>query len=396
MSRWRDCVASFVADFDLWAGFAGPGWSARRREDSTTDWVSAQFAHAHEMLFGCWVSGGRFWEVHAGDIRGSVCAPSSCEQDVVESVVVPEIDAHFRRRGGPVAPPINLGGTPEAMELTSWEQYKLDFVVAGVDGCGTTSLHRNLDRHPEVNMTTRLFDDLQFWAHRAMLPLRHRVDEFNSMHGKRGTARRSHRRLGMRAANLWCYTHSREILQRIPGLRVVLVLCNPFDRWEKDFLMGFCDRNRTAHARLCRRHVSECLTDPALIEEVSLCPRVADGLAEMRALFPAGRLGLLHQESLRAEPEATYGALARFLGLGPFPAGTRFPRHHSTPGRRTGACDDPALVAFLQERLAPEFDAVDGMMDLALLPPPAGVSLRRTRCDRIAGRLLAARGEDLQ
>ena len=30
----------------------------------------------------------------------------------------------------------------------NWDALQLDFVIAGMDGCGTTSMHRNLDPWP--------------------------------------------------------------------------------------------------------------------------------------------------------------------------------------------------------------------------------------------------------
>ena len=39
--------------------------------------------------------------------------------------------------------------TATATELLHWSDLSLDFVVIGVDGCGSTALHRHLRRHSQ-------------------------------------------------------------------------------------------------------------------------------------------------------------------------------------------------------------------------------------------------------
>eukprot|EP00927_Polykrikos_kofoidii_P077737 TRINITY_DN74655_c0_g1_i1.p1 TRINITY_DN74655_c0_g1~~TRINITY_DN74655_c0_g1_i1.p1 ORF type:complete len:500 (+),score=77.60 TRINITY_DN74655_c0_g1_i1:74-1573(+) len=97
----------------------------------------------------CRAAGGRLWEVQAAEAflvvaSGSLtlCAHQVCGQREVEELVWPE---QLRRSTGR-----QVAGPAVALELAHWRQLHLDFVLAGFEKCGTSSLSHNLARHPQV------------------------------------------------------------------------------------------------------------------------------------------------------------------------------------------------------------------------------------------------------
>lgn len=92
----------------------------------------------------CARRGGRLWEVwsdaHAAGPQ-TLCAHRDCGQREVEEKLW--LVLSWRQQWA-VAP-------GRALELAHWRQLNLDFVLAGFEKCGTSSLSHNLARHPEVD-----------------------------------------------------------------------------------------------------------------------------------------------------------------------------------------------------------------------------------------------------
>ena len=78
----------------------------------------------------------------------TLCVPRSGS---VDSVRGPVAAALLRQvgRGLEAAPSL-------ARELGAWADLKLDVVLVGVDGCGTTTLRRHLGRHSQAPRPLRL------------------------------------------------------------------------------------------------------------------------------------------------------------------------------------------------------------------------------------------------
>ena len=66
--------------------------------------------------------------------------------------------------------------------MAAWSDISLDFAIGGIDTCGTTALRLELQRHPELVLTTKMEGPDYWWtnemAHR-LLPLRRHVEAYN-------------------------------------------------------------------------------------------------------------------------------------------------------------------------------------------------------------------------
>ena len=113
----------------------------------------------HRMLTACWSIGGRVWEVRlvlnatlqvadgTGGLHTAVCAPKSCKShQVLQRIAIKVVTRDFN-----AVPPERLRGV--AQPLSSWKFINVRFAIVGTEGCGTTSLQKNLNRHPEIRFT---------------------------------------------------------------------------------------------------------------------------------------------------------------------------------------------------------------------------------------------------
>ena len=118
-----------------------------------------------------------------GMLRMSVCMPYSCD----EQMLIDRIFPHFFAPSfmGPKAARklsnASFRDVVQVNELQDWTSFNIDFAIVGTDCCGTSSLHQNLEKHPEVTFSTVHQDD--FWiielAHR-LLPFKKTVDRYNT------------------------------------------------------------------------------------------------------------------------------------------------------------------------------------------------------------------------
>lgn len=117
----------------------------RERHEKRLD---ALFKDATSKLLACrnllspdW-SGGRFWYLEIGIMNGTLCAPAICNKMDMETTVAQA----FVKFLGVKTAPRNI----TASEILPWSDLPLDFVVIGLDGCGSTTLHQHLKRHNQV------------------------------------------------------------------------------------------------------------------------------------------------------------------------------------------------------------------------------------------------------
>ena len=184
-------------------------------------WLEVLFGQAQEGMIGCSVHGGRYWEatvdlprllqlmpssnrsvflekvvgitpptlkdsVLAGflppSLRLAMCVPYDCTGKAIVNKIFPEFEAE-KLFGAEVAGLLNDAMSADVVvveELLNWPSLQLDFAIAGLDNCGTTSLHRNLNQHPEIafSSTSEDFFFTSEVVHR-LLPLKSQVLEFN-------------------------------------------------------------------------------------------------------------------------------------------------------------------------------------------------------------------------
>jgi len=313
-------------------------------------------------------------------IRCGLCAPQSCEVDDVRNVVFRRYLAMMLHLDFDLPPP--SADEFQAKELLPWADLQVDFVIAGCGNCGTTSLRKNLLRHRDVAFTSTV-EDQWFWRHDRGLPYRSEVDSFNTawvekaqrLVGPQPTIR------GLADPGLFGDARIRQVLARIPSLKVVVVVCDPVSRFEKFYWRHHLCRSgrpESAAERPCWPTLAG-----GLQAEPEMVARDASGqhLRSLLALL-GPRLWLMHQDSLRFSAKRTYNGLAAFLGVQPFPTNTEFRRHNSQRGHRTELCRNASVHAVLQQSFAEEYRDLEAVLHAAAVDVPVALRLRRTRCDR--------------
>lgn len=403
-------------------------------------WLDFLFGQAHDESLACQVNEGRHWEleldvrklydaVRISDrpsfmiraanafnialptqrselpqhLRLCLCVPATCAaEEVVETVFAAQFAVEFMGD----EPKSMLNGKSfrdvvEISELRDWSAINLDFVIGGVDSCGTASLHLNLEKHSEVAFLT---SDVDYFftnklAHR-VLPLKAQVDEYNALVL---AAREAKERLtgvtplvGACVPALFSTALARIKMALIPNLKLVMILCDPLGRLEKGFMHHYLcfadleDAQRQGLAARASRHGSCYDSSAALLyekegelqsfwEDRQIAPHLPAVLLRFYE-----RIFFLHQEELRRAPADVFSSLAGFLGVKAFPD-IEFPRYNSIGGHRTDLCRNMTLVRALQQNLEADYQMQEKMMQLSNPNRSLMARLRRrlTRCHDI-------------
>ena len=388
-------------------------------------WLDRLYGEAQAQILGCWVHGGRYWELTVNitklfhmttasskprflrhlsrlsgqeddldaeslpDMRLSICAPQECEGDSMPSIFERTYAQKFMgRRASLRIGNSSLSDVLHIEELADWSSLHVDFVVGGVDGCGTSSLHRNLNEHPEIAFSTWAEDFFftEQLAHR-LLPLKSQVDGYNAQ--LKTIADEQSRRFGIRPRligtcnpTIFSYALARRKFASMPNLKMIVILCDPLGRMEKLFMeYHFCGQAgapkgqcfQSAGALLKERHRK--------LRRFWRSRAIAEHMPSMMSLF-SGRILFVHQEQLRNHAQETYLSLANFLGARySFPHETMFLRYNSVGGHRTDLCHNQTLVSLLKRELEPEYLMQETLMRAAEEVVPERLRRRLTRCD---------------
>ncbi len=204
-----------------------------------------------------------------------------------------------------------------------------DFIIAGAQRCGTTSLYNNLVQHPDV--TSALVKEIHFF----------------DVHFRRGPSwYRSHfpsylgaylRRLRGRAtvtgeASPYYLFHphaARRVAATVPNAKIIVMLRNPIDRayshYQHERRRGFepLDFGAAIEAEQARmagelpRMLDNEEYDSFAYRHHSYLARgmYASQLRAWRALVPAERMLVLRSEDFYRDPRLTMREVATFLGL---------------------------------------------------------------------------------
>ncbi len=213
--------------------------------------------------------------------------------------------------------------------LTSNERVMPDFMVIGGQKCGTTSLHRYINQHPNIIPTFKKdssFYDANYFRgfkwYRAHFPLKSKMDEFQS-HGERfitGEVTTS-------------YIHHPATPQRIydtlPNVKFIALLRNPIQRAYSHYqhmvrtgreTLSFKEAIEQEDERLDRVEEKVLNGDDAALKafrnfSYKSRGRYAEQLERWFALFPKEQFLILRSEDLFANPEKVTREVYEFLGI---------------------------------------------------------------------------------
>lgn len=133
-----------------------PGWHSERK-------IREMMQEAMKSLRCCQQHEGTSWEIgldvsnlnvtrddsSKGEVGmfGIFCGPKECDELTIGPVAIGHLisEVHLKVKSPKVS---------EAVELVPWENVtnSLDFIIAGAERCGTSSLHYNLFQHPVTLM----------------------------------------------------------------------------------------------------------------------------------------------------------------------------------------------------------------------------------------------------
>ena len=222
---------------------------------------------------------------------------------------------------------------------------RIDFMIAGVQKGGTTSLDAYLRQHPSVSMAKK--KEVHFFDKRPPTGIRpldyaiyHRQFHWNEQ--ARGA------KLGEATPILTWWTGSMERLWRYnPDIKVIMLLRDPVERAWSHFRMDrrleregetFSNAIRTERER-ARRAL------PLQDRERSQVSRgfYAHQVRNLKRLFPDGQLLFLRSEDLSADAQGELDKVTDFIGVERFEFAQE-PRHNSATDSDSMPAADRALL----------------------------------------------------
>lgn len=280
-------------------------WKTRLQESRQFSSASPNgFDEADAATTGCDARGMASWDIANGEFL--LCAPRACGERAVARLAGLAVRWHSRAAGSIGAPELRNATVPRVARIVPISSLQLDFVVAGFSHSGTTSLHRALNDHPDVDMHSAEAEDggelhELFWYTRLSANT-----VAKTFAGFRANATR-----GVRST--WAVTEDRVIkrLATIPNLKVILVLRDPLSQLDSMLGHGFGFFSPFGQeAGLTLLHSASILAKHAL------------------GYWPASRVLPVPFAQLKTAPGATIERVYQFLGLDPKLAGTSARHRH--------------------------------------------------------------------
>lgn len=222
---------------------------------------------------------------------------------------------------------------------------RIDFMIAGVQKGGTTSLDAYLRQHPGIAMAKK--KEVHFFDKRpptGIVPLDYMIYHRQFHFGRQQEGAK----LGEATPILTWWTGAMERLWAYnPGIKVIMLLRDPVERAWSHFRMdrrleregeGFSEAIRTERER-ARRAL------PKQDRERSQVSRgfYAHQVRNLRRLFPDEQLLFLRSEDLSASAQGELDKATDFLGVARF-AFSAEPRHNSATGSDRMTPEDRAFL----------------------------------------------------
>jgi hypothetical protein len=240
-----------------------------------------------------------------------------------------------------------------------------DFIIIGAQRCGTTSLHRYLERHPRVAPAARkeihYFDDHwregELW-YRTYFP--------SVLHRKfpRGIRRRA---ILTGEASPYYVFHphaAKRVLETVPAVKLILMLRNPVDRawsqyhhevrWGFEKLTTFEDAIDKEPERLAGE-LERMLEDEDHVSfahnHFSYLARglYLDQIRTWRRYFPDERMLIVRSEDFYEDTRRVFREVLGFLELPEWDAGS-YPRHNKASYREMAPATRERLVRWYRPR----------------------------------------------
>jgi hypothetical protein len=187
---------------------------------------------------------------------------------------------------------------------------KIDFLVAGVQKCGTTSLHRVLRNHPSIGMSRpkelHFFnDDQRNWMRPNYRELHRHFESGRQIYGE-----------ATPITLYWTRSHTR-IRAYNPEIRFILLFRDPIERAYSHWCMQFArQRESSPFGEAIRNELRQPRCALSYRDYVARGLYAAQ-LGTLRETFRKARILYLLSEEFRENPAATRAKVAEFLDVDP-------------------------------------------------------------------------------
>eukprot|EP00927_Polykrikos_kofoidii_P051685 TRINITY_DN45476_c0_g1_i1.p1 TRINITY_DN45476_c0_g1~~TRINITY_DN45476_c0_g1_i1.p1 ORF type:complete len:495 (+),score=56.51 TRINITY_DN45476_c0_g1_i1:213-1697(+) len=334
-----------------------------------------------------------------------VCVPVSCTQAAVRALTLPAIRSLGFLSPGPLQTIIDRGALWRADELTGWGSLGLDWVVLGAAGCGTSTLVKSLQAHPELEavFVEHLYYEENAYLlsrehHPLHLPFKSEVDRFTALHTKDASPQ-STRPSRLRGVKYGDYILSDVALARLSemrGVKAIVLLEDPVQLAEVQWLKN----NAWCHALARKRRVKYSFTSVDFhicIKGESCAPfcapnasddfkrrgfklrlyqhHIANRVEKAVAALGAENIFLIDRQSLfsaelgdsSGNGRPLFDAMARFIGVGSFPADVVLPASsntgHGSPGRRPTSKLRAEFIVSRPDAVATYFEGINALKE---------------------------------
>ncbi len=193
------------------------------------------------------------------------------------------------------------------------------FVIAGGQRCGTTSLYRIYDAHPEVYMARPMRPEPKYFLHDPA-PGRDRDWYLETYFSDTGDARA----VGEKSTSyLETSGTARRMNEQFPDLRVVVILRHPVERAVSNYrfsvrsgleTLPFDEAMAAEPKRLNTLEFKKVSTHPFAYVQRG---RYIEYLRDFLDVFAPERLLIVLHDELRERPQELVGQLYRFVGVDP-------------------------------------------------------------------------------
>lgn len=237
---------------------------------------------------------------------------------------------------------------------------RIDFVIAGVQKAGTTTLDALLRLHPEIALPH--WKELHFFDRDARFPAE-RDPDWAEYHRHWDWSAEGVRRGEVTPTYLGHPSAMARLARYSPDLRIVCILRNPMSRaysaWNHMVQQG--RERKSFHAALLAEDAKMSgAADPAAgpVFDYLRLSLYATQLEALWRNFPRERTLVLRLESLSRDPKRTMDTLTDFLGISRFDFGPAERKH----ARLKLGDMHPETAAWLVARLEPELAGLERML----------------------------------
>ncbi|MCK5897316.1 MAG: sulfotransferase domain-containing protein [Cocleimonas sp.] len=193
------------------------------------------------------------------------------------------------------------------------ERPVVDFLIAGAQKSGTTTLHSYLQDHPEIGMASKkevhfFNNNTYFEVTNVDYSIYHSFFDLNASKKMRGE---------VTPAYMFCRDAPRRIWQYNPDMKIILILRNPIDRafshWNMEVARGAESLLFSVAIKRELERCREALPDQHYVYSYLDRGFYSSQIRELRRFFKKDQVLILKHDDLKQKPNIVIGKIFDFL-----------------------------------------------------------------------------------